>query len=97
MVALEQKLQDKTADFAHLEADLAFCKMELDKSRRKLAQLTSDLKNKKEEADAIQAEMTSKLDVFDNVKTRVAELTEALGEKTLQLEEQESKHNEASR
>lgn len=65
---------------------MAFCEMELETSRDKRANLEAALKEK--EADSLNSQkmLLANVQELDLLKTKVREVTEALGEKSAELE-----------
>jgi chromosome segregation ATPase len=82
----EQKLSAQAAEFNHLVKQLAFCEMELEASRVKRAQLDAALKEKEAETLNREEVLTAKEQELNQLREKVDEVTEALGEKTVELE-----------
>jgi chromosome segregation ATPase len=79
-------LSAQNAEFNHLVKQLAFCEMELEASREKRAQMDAALKVKEAETLIKHELLTDKEHELNQLRAKVDEVTEALGEKTVELE-----------
>jgi chromosome segregation ATPase len=79
-------LSAQNAEFNHLVKQLAFCEMELEASREKRAQMDAALKVKEAETLIKHELLTDKERELNQLRAKVDEVTEALGEKTVELE-----------
>lgn len=76
----------QTGGFNHLVKQMAFCEMELEASRVKRAQLEAALMEKEAETLNRQEVLSAKTQELDQLRVKVREVTEALGEKSVELE-----------